>query len=46
MMHWHARPQGWFDMEYADFLRARRPLISAVISEGFERLGTGEGSAT
>jgi hypothetical protein len=46
MMHWHALPQGWFDMEYADFLRARRPLISAVISEGFERLGTGEGSAT
>lgn len=41
MMRWHALPDGWWEMEYHDFLRARRPLIARVIRQGFERLSTG-----
>ena len=38
MMYLHALPQGWEHMEYADFLEARRPLLSEVIRQGFESL--------
>lgn len=42
MMRWHALPDGWWVMDYADFLRARRPLIAHVIRDGFNQLATGE----
>jgi len=38
---WHALPNGWEQMEYFDFLRARRRLIADVVREGFERLSAG-----
>ncbi len=38
MMHWHALPEGWQNMDYAAFLTARRPLIAQVIRKGYEKL--------
>lgn len=38
MMHWHALPEGWQEMNYQDFLVARRPLIAKVIRQGYEKL--------
>ena len=38
--YWHALPEGWVDMEYGEFLQARRPLIAKVIKDGFARLAT------
>jgi len=35
---WHALPDGWTDMEYWDFIEARRRLIAKVIREGHECL--------
>lgn len=35
---WHALPEGWTDMEYTEFLAARRKLIAAVTHEGFRKL--------
>ena len=35
---WHALPDGWEDMRYADFLEARRRMLARVIREGFNRL--------
>lgn len=35
---WHALPEGWTEMEYPDFLAARRKLIAAVTREGFRKL--------
>jgi len=35
---WHALPDGWTDMEYWDFIDARRRLIAKVIREGHECL--------
>ncbi len=35
--YWHALPEGWVDMEYGEFLQARRPLIAKVIKDGFAR---------
>ncbi|MEN6637163.1 MAG: hypothetical protein ABFC56_15025, partial [Clostridiaceae bacterium] len=34
----HALPEGWEQMEYADFLRQRRVLMAKVIKRGYERL--------
>ena len=39
---WHALPPQWQDMEYFDFLRARRKRIADVIRKGFEHLCSGE----
>lgn len=38
MAYWHALPQGWTDMEYHDFLAARRKAMAAVVRDAFERL--------
>jgi hypothetical protein len=40
--YWHALPDDWEQMEYQDFLDARRKLIAKVISDGFHRLTHGE----
>ncbi len=43
MCHWHALPSKWWEMPYAEFLLARRPLISQVILAGYKKLmGTGQ----
>jgi hypothetical protein len=34
----HALPNGWEQMEYADFLAKRRVLMAKVIKRGYERL--------
>lgn len=41
MMRWHALPADWWNMDYPEFLRARRPLIAHVIRDGFSLLATG-----
>ena len=46
MMRWHALPPGWWDMDCADFLGARRPLIAHVIRDGFSLLASGMQPAT
>ncbi|WP_169149597.1 DUF262 domain-containing protein [Azoarcus sp. TTM-91] len=38
MMHWHALPEGWQEMDYQSFLVARRPMIAQVIKQGYQRL--------
>lgn len=35
----HALPDGWSQMEYEDFLSARRPLMAKVVRHGFETIG-------
>ena len=40
--YWHALPEGWEQMEYKDFLDARRRGIAKVIADGFDRLTHGE----
>ena len=39
MCYWHALPTGWEQMDYREFIEARRPCMAAVIREGFKRLG-------
>lgn len=36
---WHALPEGWYEMEYQEFLAARRRQIAEVVRTGFEALG-------
>lgn len=36
--YWHALPEGWHDMDYQEFLEARRRLMARVVRDGFERL--------
>jgi hypothetical protein len=43
MMHWHALPAGWQEMDYQGFLIARRPMIAQVIKQGYQKL-VGEGA--
>ena len=38
MHYWHALPDGWEEMDYADFVERRRELMSKVIRDGFETL--------
>jgi len=38
MYHWHALPESWEEMEYGEFLEARRELIAGVIREGYSTL--------
>ena len=40
--YWHALSDGWEQMEYKDFLGARRKGIAKVIADGFQRLTHGE----
>lgn len=35
MYYWHALPEGWQDMPYADFLVKRRELIARIIADGY-----------
>ncbi len=39
---WHALPVGWEQMEYQEFLDARRKGIAKLIQDGFKRLTHGE----
>jgi hypothetical protein len=39
---WHALPEGWTSMPYAQFLGQRRKMLANVVRRGFERIGTGE----
>jgi hypothetical protein len=43
MMYWHALPEDWVHMTYADFLAARREGIALVMRDGFARLKGGKG---
>jgi len=43
MYSWHALPDQWWILTYEAFLAARRPLIAAVIRDGYKKL---VGSAT
>lgn len=38
MRYWHALPDGWENMAYAEFLEARRKAIATVIRDGFATL--------
>ncbi|WP_137893530.1 DUF262 domain-containing protein [Ramlibacter sp. 2FC] len=38
MCGWHALPKDWWTMSYTDFLAARRPLIAAVVRDGYKKL--------
>lgn len=40
MMRVHALPDGWHEMDYFDFLEARRQLMAAVTREGFAKLSS------
>lgn len=45
MQRWHALPEGWWEMSYADLLMARRPLIASVVRAGYEKLAAQSGSS-
>lgn len=36
--YWHALPEGWEQMQYEQFLGARRKMMAKVIRDGFEKL--------
>jgi hypothetical protein len=38
MYKFHALPEEWQDMEYADFLAARRVKIAAIIKEAYDKI--------
>lgn len=38
MYYWHALPQDWQSLDYAEFLRARRELIAKVIYDAYQTL--------
>lgn len=38
MYHWHGLPDGWENLDYRDFLIARRECIARIIKEGYETL--------
>jgi len=38
MHYWHALPEGWESMAYAEFLDARKVGIAIVIRDGFQKL--------
>lgn len=43
MCRWHALPDGWWEMPYTEFLASRRPLIAAVIRDGYKKLAGAAG---
>jgi hypothetical protein len=40
-MYLHALPDGWQDMDYLDFLPARRKMMARVVRDAFEKLTGG-----
>jgi hypothetical protein len=38
MSYWHALPENWSELSYAEFLEARRCKIANVVREGFTQL--------
>jgi hypothetical protein len=38
MCYWHALPDRWYEMDYSDFLVARRKRMALVIRDAFARL--------
>ncbi len=38
MYYWHALPDDWQNLAYADFLRQRRELMAKVIRDAYQRL--------
>lgn len=40
--YWHALPDNWDQMEYKQFLDARRKGIAKIIADGYQRLTHGE----
>jgi hypothetical protein len=38
MAYWHALPDGWEDLPYAEFLRQRRDLMARVIRDAYQKL--------
>ncbi|MDR3069177.1 MAG: hypothetical protein LBU50_06720, partial [Cellulomonas sp.] len=36
--YWHALPEGWFRMDYDEFLDRRRKLMASVIKDGYEAI--------
>ena len=42
MYYWHALPDGWENMDYANFLRLRRELMAKVIQAAYQQLSGGE----
>ena len=41
---WHGLPPNWYEMEYWEFVEARRKLISYVIKKGYDVLNSGRKS--
>ena len=41
MYHFHALPEQWYEMEYQQFLKARREKMAYIIRQGFERIREG-----
>lgn len=41
MYRYHALPERWYEMEYADFLEERRRRMAAIVREGFQSLAKG-----
>ena len=41
---WHGLPHNWHEMEYWEFIEARRKLISHVIKKGYDVLSSGRKS--
>ncbi|MBA3510459.1 DUF262 domain-containing protein [Sphingomonas sp.] len=39
---WHALPDDWMNMPYAQFVSERRKKLAAVVRAGFERIGSAE----
>ena len=39
---WHALPENWENMDYGEFLQARRSLIAGVVQKAFNMLRSGQ----
>lgn len=46
MYYWHALPEDWQNMEYNDFLIARRERMAQVIRDGYNKLTLHKADAT
>ncbi len=42
MMRAHALPSGWYELDYAEFLRQRRPLMASMIRRAYDSLSASE----
>ena len=38
MYYWHALPNAWQEMQFDDFLVARRKLIAKVVSDAYMKI--------